>query len=116
MCFNRRPVPLYIKTIDIVDKDNGVGITHRDTGNFKLLTVNYQRIIFYHTIEIHRYLPRLKYRLSHIDLHHVTGPLRPYDARCRFHRKRILYGDAPVPYVFCKAADAVAAHLDLASV
>ena len=42
--------------------------------------------------------------------------LGPYDAGASFDIEHLFTGEIPVPYVFGEAADAIAAHLDLAAV
>ena len=59
---------------------------------------------------------RFKYRSTHIDLYHLSGFFGFDDAGKRFYSKNVFAGKLPVPNVFCKTANAVAAHLNLAAV
>src|SRR3972149_9635796 len=109
--------------IKIVNKDNAMGISHRDTGNPKCYPfTNSQCFIYYLSfLAEHRNFGTHESGFSHVDSRTGHFPIRCKKLDCLytcqgFYGKWILLGDFMIVDVLCNTADTVSAHLRLAAV
>src|SRR3972149_6307786 len=109
--------------IKIVNKDNAMRISHRDTGNQKCYPfTNSQCFINYLCfLAEHRNFGTHESGFSHVDSRTRHFPIRCKKLDCLntcqgFYGEWILLGDFVIVHIFCNTANTVSAHLRLAAV
>src|SRR5512139_738940 len=93
MVFYCRPVVCHWECRQAISNDHRMGVSHRDTGDPEFLVASLQRIIDnglqvfdpWLLTDIHRYLCRLKNRLTHIHPDKAIYSFEPYNACGGFH-------------------------------
>ncbi len=91
-------------------------VSHRDACDLVNRAGDFERIVDDPPVGGDRDPPAFENRLAHVDFDEIADKPRPDDAGERFHLQLFFLRETAVFDILGKAADAVAAHLDLAAV